>query len=410
MSKIFVQIASYRDPQLLPTIKDLLANADKPENLVIGIAHQHSPDDEWDNLDEYKDDPRFKIIDIDYRESKGACWARNQIQQLYKNEDYTFQLDSHHRFVKGWDLKLVGAVEELQNRGYKKPLLTSYISSFDPENDPEGRTKVPWGMQMDRFTPEGVVFFLPYTIEEKDRQDIAIPGRFYSAHFAFTIGDFAKECQHDPELYFHGEEISIAVRAYTHGYDIFHPTEIIAYHEYTRKGRSKHWDNHSDWNDTNLKSHARMRQLLGVDGEVCTPCNKKSFKQYGLGEVRSLEDYENYAGVRFSDRAIKQSTLDNILPPGDKNEPFNPKFKHAIDLHGNDFKKSDYSFAAVIFADKDNNELYRKDENAKSFQRNVDKNDWFVIWAEANVQKPAKIIVWAHSESDGWAEKKTFDL
>jgi len=91
MSKIFIQIASYRDPQLLPTIKDCIANSKYPENLVFCIAWQHSSEDEWDNLDEFKDDPRFKIIDIDYKDAQGACWARYQIQQLYDGEEYTLQ-------------------------------------------------------------------------------------------------------------------------------------------------------------------------------------------------------------------------------------------------------------------------------------------------------------------------------
>ena len=56
---IFVQIASYRDPELLPTIKDMLANAKWPENLRVCIAWQHAEEDVWDNLDEYKNDPRF---------------------------------------------------------------------------------------------------------------------------------------------------------------------------------------------------------------------------------------------------------------------------------------------------------------------------------------------------------------
>ena len=50
---IFVQIASYRDPQLIPTIEDMLSNAKNPNNLRIAIAWQHSPEDEWDNLDKY---------------------------------------------------------------------------------------------------------------------------------------------------------------------------------------------------------------------------------------------------------------------------------------------------------------------------------------------------------------------
>ena len=47
--KIFIQVASYRDPQLIPTINSALENASNPENLVFGIARQFSEDDEFDN-------------------------------------------------------------------------------------------------------------------------------------------------------------------------------------------------------------------------------------------------------------------------------------------------------------------------------------------------------------------------
>lgn len=401
-NKIFVQIASYRDPQLIPTLEDLFDKAKKPENLVVGIAHQHGDEDEWDSLANYANDKRIKVIDIDYKDSKGACWARNQIQQLYDGEEYTLQLDSHHRFVDNWDTELIKMYKGLKKKGHKKPLLTSYISSFDPDNDPAGRVKVPWAMQFDRFTPEGVIFFLPYYLDNQPEEPV--PARFYSAHFAFTTGKFAEEVQHDPELYFHGEEISIAVRAYTHGYDLFHPNKIIAYHEYTRKGRTKHWDNHSGWNEVNKASHERMRKLLGVDGE-CAPCQrKKLFPKYGLGTERTITDWENYAGIRFNDRAVKQSTLKNELPGQDPDGEFNLKFKHCIDIHGNDFVETDYNFAAVIFEDKDGNELFRKDET--NFQAQVNRKDWVNIWREANIKKPYKWIVWAHSESKGWAERK----
>ena len=33
--KIFIQIASYRDPQLVPTIKDCIEKAKNPKNLVL---------------------------------------------------------------------------------------------------------------------------------------------------------------------------------------------------------------------------------------------------------------------------------------------------------------------------------------------------------------------------------------
>ena len=119
MESIFIQIASYRDPELIPTIDNLLANADYPDRLVLCVAHQYSKDDKWDNLQKYADDSRFIIIEIPYQESLGACWARNQIQQHYNNETYTLQLDSHHRFVRGWDTMCISMLKELQSKVIK---------------------------------------------------------------------------------------------------------------------------------------------------------------------------------------------------------------------------------------------------------------------------------------------------
>ena len=179
--KIFVQIASYRDPQLVPTIKSMLENAKKPKNLVIGVCRQYHPDDKFDSLEEYKNDKRFRVLDILYSESKGVCWARNQVQQLYKGEEYTLQIDSHMRFEKNWDDEFIKMVKQLQKKGYKKPLLTGYVSSFNPDNDPQERIRDPWRMAFDRFIPEGAVFFLPETIPNWNQMTEPVTARFYSA-------------------------------------------------------------------------------------------------------------------------------------------------------------------------------------------------------------------------------------
>ena len=72
----------------------------KTKNLVIGICRQFHPEDGFDNLDKYKDDKRFRVIDVPYEESKGVCWARHQVQQVYSGETYTLQIDSHMRFTR----------------------------------------------------------------------------------------------------------------------------------------------------------------------------------------------------------------------------------------------------------------------------------------------------------------------
>lgn len=407
---IFIQIASYRDPQLVPTIKDCLKNAKYPKNLVFSIAWQHSDEDKWDNLDEFKDDPRFKIIDIPYKESKGACWARHALQQQYNGEKYTLQLDSHHRFVKNWDVELISMVKQLQKKGHKKPLLTSYASSFDPDNDPEARIMEPWWMTFDRFIPEGAVFFLPATIPGWENITKPVPARFYSAHFCFTLGQFAKEVQHDPNLYFHGEEISIAVRAYTHGYDLFHPHKVIVWHEYTRKGRTKQWDDDSDWVNKNNKSHLRNRTLLEMEGKC--EC-EMDFEHYGLGTQRTRQDYEKYAGIRFTDRGVQQHTLDNKFPPnpevGDYDNSFHNIFKHCVDLHAPNFPETDYDFWAVIFEDEDGKEIYRQDADVNEIKNLLElskkDNDWIRLWRTYTGKKPNKWVVWPHSVSKDWCER-----
>jgi glycosyltransferase involved in cell wall biosynthesis len=407
--KIFIQIASYRDPQLIPTLKDCIEKSKYPENLVFSIAWQHSTEDIWDNLDEYKDDTRFKIVDIDYKDSRGACWARNQLQKNYNGEEYTLQLDSHHRFIDNWDEELINMLKQLQEKGHEKPLLTSYISSFDPDNDPEGRTKQPWKMNFDRFIPEGAVFFLPASIDNYQTLTEPIPARFYSAHFAFTLGQFVTEVPHDPEYYFHGEEISIAVRAYTWGYDLFHPHKIIAYHEYTRKGRKKQWDDDLVWGEKNITSHKRNRKLFGMDNEI----QDIDFGPYGFGTIRTLEDYERYSGISFKKRAIQKYTSDNNLAPnpplyGEEFEKsFLTIFKHCIDLSYSKVPETDYEFWVVAFHDENDNTLFREDLDKNKINMLMrDPDGYCKIWKEFQTEKkPSYWIVWPYSTSKGWGER-----
>ena len=59
-------------------------------------------------------------------------------------------------------------LKDLQKEGHKKPLLTAYIPSFDPDNDPGARVQEPWKLTFDRYIPEGAVFFLPAAFDHRD--------------------------------------------------------------------------------------------------------------------------------------------------------------------------------------------------------------------------------------------------
>jgi hypothetical protein len=410
MDKIFISIASYRDPELLPTLDNLLSNAANTERLTICIAWQHAEEDNWDTLEQYKDDPRFKIIDIPYSEAEGVCWARAKIQEYYQDEEYYFQLDSHHRFIKNWDTELIDMINYLRCKGYNKPLLSTYLPSYFPNIDPDNRINECWMLNIDRFLPEGAVFLRPQGLDGWRDMKEPVLSRFISAHFIFTLGKFAKEVPYDPKFYFHGEETSLAVRAYTHGYDLFNPHRVYAWHEYTREGKKKHWDDDTIWSQRDKNSYSRFRALFGMV-EGCGECITKEFGKYWFGYERTLEQYERYAGIKFKTRQIHKYTLTNNPPPtqGDYDLGLSSKIKVCIDIYKGSLPEEDYTTFAIALLDSNGNDVYRKDcdENEIKAVLNSDLNDKFVhIWREYEAsEQPHSWRVWPYSRTKGWCDR-----
>lgn len=411
---IFVQIASYRDPELKNTVENLIENADNPENLRICIAWQHSVEDEWDNIiADYGNDIRFKIIDINYKNTHGACWARHQIQEEYGGEEYTLCIDSHHRFVKGWDSKCIKMMNQLHDMGHDKPLLTAYLPSFQPDKEPDGRLNQVWQMNFDRFIPEGAVFFIPSEIPQEKDLSKPIPSRFLSAHFVFTLGQFCDECMHHPKYYFHGEEISLAARAFTWGYDLFHPNEVVVWHEYTRKGRTKQWDDNKAWVIANDRCHRINRKLFGMED------NTEYVKSiYGFGNHRTLSDYEHYSGLWFKQRKIQPEVLDprsvpKVLKGVDRQswEGTAVKyFKHCIDIQYNQLAHRDYDLAVIALHKEGEGDttIWRRDAGEGEISGFFsDPDEYCKVWIYVDnlLEIPTKWVVWFHSKAHDWAER-----
>lgn len=301
---IFVNIASYRDPELIPTVLDLIEKVSDIKQLRVVVAWQH---DDNESIEPVKH--LIEYIDIPYVESKGVCWARNLIQQKYNGEEYTLQLDSHHRFVKDWDVELIQMYQQCKNMGSDFPILTSYLPNYDAIKNTF--IEEAWQMRVEKFMDEGPLFFVPEPIANFNQLTAPIPARFYSGHFAFTDGNFNNTVKYDSDYYFYGEETNMAVRAFTHGYDLYHPHKIIAWHQYDRATRPTHWNDHQlsgyEWWTIDKKSTKKFCDDFGV--------GRQSHNIATFGTIRSLADYETYAGIRFSDKYISDYTLSNLPPP-----------------------------------------------------------------------------------------------
>ena len=302
---IFVSLAAYRDPQLVPTVEDCIRKASNPARLRFGICWQRDPEDA---LLPFGNDARFRVLDVNWRESKGACWARAEIMKLWQGEEWFLQVDSHCRFAEAWDALLLRAVVET---GSEKPVLGTYAPPFTP-----GETEIlhggPLQMVFQQFTPDGIPQLRAGAFPAGRTSQKPLRARFLAAGFLFAPGRFVEEVPYDPELYFMGEESAMTVRAFTHGYDLFHPAEPIVWHDYVRADAKKHWGDHSDtsgvpmpWSKLDEASKLKVPHLLL--GEA--------IDSFGLGRARTLSEYEAYAGLSFRHRKAQGYTLRGEEPP-----------------------------------------------------------------------------------------------
>jgi hypothetical protein len=404
---IFVSIASYRDPQLGPTIDDCLAKARRPDRLTFGISWDHGPEEA--PLDCFSD-PAFRVLDVDWRESKGACWARGEIMKLWDNEKWFLQVDSHLRFVQDWDAKLL---EQAAATGSPKPVLTSYGGSFVP-GDPTSFSEEPMLLAFMGFD-EGILMVKPAPMPNWRTSTRPVRSRFLGAMLLFAPGQFVVDVPYDPELYFWGEEITLAVRAFTHGYDLFHPGELIVWHEYTRAKMPKHWTDHvtendvEEWWKRDVPSRRKVGRLL---------TNPKG-GPFGFGVERTVADYEAYAGVSFAHRRVQEYTRRRLEPPnppcgGDwaaKIRDYAVKLVIPVDTLIRPESTADSTWF-VGFADSAGTELFRKDATDAEIRQQL-LADSAVVVLERSFESPTRPIhwtVWPHSDSTGWGVKVAGEL
>ncbi|WP_330982376.1 MULTISPECIES: GlcNAc-transferase family protein [Enterobacterales] len=319
---LFVSIASYRDPELIPTLQDMLTMAHHPQNLRIAICWQH--DDETSELftgagmtligqlqHETDEVWRFQwqqaqltVIAVDYRHSQGACWARHKAETWFANEDFSLQIDSHCRFVQHWDSEMIAMLDGLRATS-ARPVLSTYPPAYEPQHDPAKRAQFVSRLIFRGFSQEGLPMLSSMPLTSKQ----PVRGSYIAGGFIFADGCFVREVGNDPHIFFAGEEIAMAARAWTNGYDVYTPHKILLWHYYGRKQASKIWGDHTreakeagdvalGWWERDAISKKRIRSLFDLEIVPVDP------GLYGLGTVRSLADFERFIGVDFKKRAV----------------------------------------------------------------------------------------------------------
>jgi putative ubiquitin-RnfH superfamily antitoxin RatB of RatAB toxin-antitoxin module len=365
---IFVSIASYRDSQLTDTIDSLLENQSGNNNIVIGVCMQDTL--EKYNEFKYKNHPNVTTLFVPYTESIGVGWARHKVQQeIYTNEDYFLQIDSHSRACKNWDEILINQINKCDTH---KAVLSTYPNNFDKHDSSQkyflantaSWLKVTRLVEGEKIVPTsgGIV-----------KSDKPILGFWVAAGFLFTRGSWAKQVVYNPDIYFSGEEDHLSLISYLNGWDVYVPETSTIWHDYTdnrlqskTKYRRLHWEDHG----SKINHNPQIVQDLYKDNTV----------------------YEKQRSVATFYDLLKQISNYKELNTVDVDVIFD---WNKIPIHDTTKKVQVIIFA---FCDKNEIEIYRPDiYDPEIIERAVSKKTFQI---EKNIHEQIYSCIWSVKYTD----------
>ena len=298
MSSIFVQISAYHDHELSNTVNAALRNASGKHSINFGIHVLYK-----DNNDlVLPSGSNIGLVLSEAPRNIGVGIGRYIAHQFYNNEDYYLQIDSHSVLDHNWDERLINWIKSYQEEGIEKPLITNYPRNYWYE---DGKLMdVPQSGYVSQISfHENLQQFM----EKRIPTQKAVPNHpknifcnSISAGCVFTVGGFIVP---NPDVMFWGEEILMAARAFTNGFDLVVAKEPFMAHLYFRhdgddmEEKFKRNRRRIIWNDypemfaaADLKSKELVKDIL-INNRI---------GPLQLGSQRTLEDYGWRCGLDFT--------------------------------------------------------------------------------------------------------------
>lgn len=310
-SKILIEIPSYNDEQLVPTVTSALAQAENPSRVRIAICYQGDDMRDYETLGLIRG---IKLVHVPLSEARGSCYARKLCQGLLDDEDYVLHIDSHMRFIKNWDSAMIS---QWQACGDPKAVLSSYAPSLKPEllsarvtdpvfdNPAKGTVMKPLEIRSEKeILRHCSIAFRGRAFQDDDAEPKRCP--WIAGGFVFAKAGYDMDIPFDPDMYFCGDELPIALRAYTHGYTSYAPRKMYVLHWYSRPTRTMPDDRSPAVKAKRESEKERLMALFGM-----TPPGRKppDLGAYGLGSERSLEDFERDSGVSLRNNSVLYRAL-----------------------------------------------------------------------------------------------------
>jgi hypothetical protein len=305
MKKIFVNICSYRDKLLAPTIQSLLDNESGRNTITYGIFEQTSLEDslvkKYPHLAKHKQ-VRYKRIDPEY--SDGVVWARAiNAMQIY-DEEFQYQVDSHMLFDKGWDNYLIlDYMQGCRDFGHDKIVLSAGTKNFDLDEDRITKhilnDDISVKLGYYQFNKNMRLYAHGPWIPSPDKLQ---PSIHICAGNFFAPAKWVKEVGYNTNIYFEGEEQMLVLMSFLKGYKVLTQRRVKCYHYL----RSSNWESKQTINPVISQEKIRMNQDRSE--------KELSNFLYSIDES-VLRKYQEEMGVDFINRRLEERSISRHIKP-----------------------------------------------------------------------------------------------
>ena len=310
--KIFISIASFRDPSLIITIKSALHHAAHPENLVFGVAAQYY-DDEFPDFTIAES--QIKLIKYNPDTAPGVGKVRYEISKLFTDEKYFLMIDSHVLFFPNWDISAKDYLKKAEKvSGHNRVCLsgttireddTTILYNLSPQIwdnecmffDEEKQIKVMGSVQIDWKAKE-------FSTKEKIFRHYHIVCNSF-----FTYSEYLVDVGLDSHSNFLQEEPYLSWKTYVSGWDLY-----MVMDNFLKQNSFAYFN--LVWDENPRKRTYQRERTDTVRAEIdmfAAMFLDKQNKFSSKNQRRSSEEFWDFAGQLENFKKVKNSELFNDL-------------------------------------------------------------------------------------------------
>jgi hypothetical protein len=215
--KILVSIVNYCDPEFEMTVKDLWDNAKFKKDLIFSLVSEDTVRYSFDYI------PQNQIIYRHFDTSEyrgGVCWARNLAVDVDIDYDFLMQFDSHTLSVYGWDdiaFKTFYNISKKTDRF----IISHAPSNYEYLEDGSITKDIPNKFAMYANNYSEIVPGFTFPMYDTLKENEVVVSYWATCCYLFAPKKWVDEVGISKDSSFNTEEISLSIRTYANGWNIF---------------------------------------------------------------------------------------------------------------------------------------------------------------------------------------------